>query len=159
MRSLSARLILATALIGAAGACTPTIDARGNLPSAERLAEIKPGSFTKSDIQSLLGTPSNTSPFGDDTWYYISSKIETFAFFKPEELERLVVAIDFDKTGKVTSIRKLGLAEGRDLQIATRETPTAGQELSLLQQLLGNVGKFSGGAPKGAPGGGNGPGG
>jgi outer membrane protein assembly factor BamE (lipoprotein component of BamABCDE complex) len=44
----------------------------------------------------------------DDDWYYISSKIRTAAFFAPEEVERQVIAIDFDKTGTVTAIRKLG---------------------------------------------------
>lgn len=143
MHSISVRTFLAFALLGATAACSPTIDARGNMPAPDRLAEIKPGRFTKSDVVALLGSPASTSVFGDDRWYYISSKMETFAFFKPEELERQVVVIDFDKTGSVTSVRKLGLKDGHDVAISTRETPTAGRDMSVLEQLLGNVGKFN----------------
>lgn len=131
------------AFLATATACEPVVDLRGNLPAPERLAEIKPGRFTKSDIQALLGTPASTAVFGDERWYYISSKIETVAFFKPEELERQVVIIDFDRTGTVTDIRKLTLQDGKDVSMVTRETPSAGRDMSVIEQLLGNVGKFN----------------
>lgn len=143
MHSISVRTILAFALLGTMVACAPTIDSRGNMPSPERLAQIQPGRFTKSDVTALLGTPASTSVFGDDRWYYISSKIETFAFFKPEELERQVVVIDFDKRGSVASVQKLTLDDGRMVDISSRETPTAGRDMTVLEQLLGNVGKFN----------------
>jgi outer membrane protein assembly factor BamE (lipoprotein component of BamABCDE complex) len=131
------------ALVGAATACENVVDQRGNMPSPERLAEVKPGRFTKSDITALLGTPASTSVFGDDRWYYISSKVETVAFFKPEELERQVVVIDFDRTGTVTDVRQLTLKDGKDVSMVARETPTAGRDLTVLEQLLGNIGKFN----------------
>lgn len=143
MHSKSVRFLLVMALLGAATACEPVVDLRGNLPAPERLAEVKPGHFTKDDVTALLGTPASTSVFGDDRWYYISSKIETVAFFKPEELEREVVVIDFDHTGTVTDIRKLTLQDGQDVTMVARETPSAGRDLSVLEQLLGNVGKFN----------------
>ncbi len=152
MQSISYRLLLAAALLGTATACSPTVDMRGNQPLPEHLAEIKPGRYTKSDVVALIGTPATVGPFSDDHWYYISSKFETFAFLKPEEIERQVVVIDFDKSGTVTNLRKLSLADGESVDMAAGETPTAGKELSVLEQLLGNVGKFnssSNDAPKG----------
>jgi outer membrane protein assembly factor BamE (lipoprotein component of BamABCDE complex) len=143
MHSKSVRYLLVMALLGAATACEPVVDLRGNMPSPERLAEVKPGRFTKSDITALLGTPASTSVFGDDRWYYISSRIETVAFFKPEELERQVVVIDFDHAGTVTDIRKLSLEDGTAITMEARETPTAGRDLTVLEQLLGNIGKFN----------------
>jgi outer membrane protein assembly factor BamE (lipoprotein component of BamABCDE complex) len=145
------------ALLGAATACEPLVDLRGNMPSPERLVEVKPGRFTKSDVTALLGTPASTSVFGDNRWYYISSKVETIAFFKPEELERQVVVIDFDRTGTVTNIRKLSLADGKDISMVSRETPTAGRDLTVLEQLLGNIGKFNSKAKDDASGPGGGP--
>ena len=91
----------------------------------------------------LIGTPASTSVFGDERWYYISSRIETFAFFKPEELDRHVIEISFDNAGTVSSIRTLGLQDGRDVSMAAGETPTAGKDLTLIEQLIGNVGKFN----------------
>lgn len=143
MQSFSIRLLLATALLGSATACSPTVDVRGNQPLPDRLAEIKPGRMTKSDVVALIGTPASTTAFGDDRWYYISSRFETLAFFKPEEVERQVVEIDFDKSGTVTGVSKLGLEDGKPVDMATRVTPTAGKDLTVLEQLLGNVGKFN----------------
>ena len=143
MHFKSVRFLILAALVGAVTACDPVVDLRGNLPNPERLVEIKPGRFTKQDVTALLGTPASTSVFGDDRWYYISAKIETVAFLKPEELEREVVVIDFDRTGLVTDVRKLTLADGKDVSMVSRETPSAGRDMSVLGQLLGNVGRFN----------------
>ncbi|HXP95942.1 MAG TPA: outer membrane protein assembly factor BamE [Telmatospirillum sp.] len=143
MHSKSIRFLWAIALLGATTACEPTVDLRGNLPAPERLAEVKPGVFTKNDVAALLGTPASTSVFGDDRWYYISSRIETIAFFKPEELDRQVVVIEFDSNSTVKEIHKLELKDGKDVTMVSRETPTAGRDMSVIEQLLGNVGKFN----------------
>jgi outer membrane protein assembly factor BamE (lipoprotein component of BamABCDE complex) len=143
MRPLSARLLITTALLASTVACSPIVDVRGNVLPPERLELVKPGNLTKSDVAALLGTPSSTSNFGDDTWYYINSKVETYAFFKPKEVERQVVQIDFDKSGKVKEVRKLGLEDGKDVVTVSRETPSAGRDMTWIEQLLGNVGKFN----------------
>lgn len=143
MRSFTSTLLLSAALMGLVSGCTPTVDVRGNVPPPERLAEVKPGKMTKNDVMALLGTPSNTSTFGDDTWYYISSTFESWAFETPTETERQVVKIDFDPAGRVTNIRTLGLKDGKEIDLVTRETPSPGRDLTILEQFLGNVGRFN----------------
>lgn len=135
-------------LLGAVGAlilaaCSPVIDTRGNLPPAARLSQLKPGEQTREDVAQLLGTPATVSTFGDPVWYYISYRTETSAFFKPEELDRKVLAIEFDTRGYLKDVRQLGLSDGRELQMVDRETPTAGKDLTVLQQMFGNLGRFS----------------
>jgi outer membrane protein assembly factor BamE (lipoprotein component of BamABCDE complex) len=98
-------------------------------------------------VAEVLGTPSTISAFGDPTWYYVSYRTETVAFFSPKEVERTVLAIDFDERGTVKGVRTLGLEDGQAVSFAERETPTAGKELNLLQQFLGNVGRFSNDGP------------
>jgi len=61
-----------------------------------------------------------------------------------------VVAINFDETGSVSNVQRLELADGKVVQHVARVTPSPGKELSFLEQLLGNVGKFNRGAGKGA---------
>ncbi|MGE5515844.1 MAG: outer membrane protein assembly factor BamE [Bacteroidota bacterium] len=136
-------LAFAIALSLFAGACTPTVDLRGNLPSPESLAQIQPGKTTRDEVQTLLGTPSTTATFGGESWQYISARTETTAFFKPEVKERKVVSISFDRSGLVKDVLQRGLEDGVDVKAVERETPTAGKELSILEQLVGNVGKFS----------------
>ena len=137
------RILLTAAVLSGLAACNSEIDIRGNRPLPYALAEIKPGQTTKSDVVILIGTPATVSLFSDDHWYYISSRFETYAFFKPKELDREVVAIDFDKGGKVTDLRHLTLADGKPVEMVARETPAPGRELSFLEQMIGNVGRYS----------------
>ncbi|MBF0561924.1 MAG: outer membrane protein assembly factor BamE [Alphaproteobacteria bacterium] len=131
------------ALVALVAACSSIIENRGNSPSADFLSQIKPGVQTKEDVSSLLGTPSTTSNFGDETWYYISGREEYYAFFYPEELERKIISVHFDAHGVVTDLKTYGLKDGRIIQPVEQTTPTAGTEMTVLQQFLGNVGRFS----------------
>ena len=143
MHTLVGRLGLVVLLAIGVAACTDNIDPRGNAPLPDALDQIVPGRVTRSDVVALIGTPATASLFGDDHWYYISSHFQTVAFYAPEELDRQVIAIDFDKAGTVTAVRRLSLEQGKDVAMVARETPAPGKELSLLEQLIGNVGKFN----------------
>ncbi len=126
------------------GACAPRIDTRGNLPDPEALSEVRLDEYTREDVADLLGSPSSTSGFGGETWYYISKRTETTAFWAPEVAERRVIAVHFNDRGVVTSIEQLGLDDGNQVRIVDRETPTSGHELTFIEQLFGNIGRFTG---------------
>jgi outer membrane protein assembly factor BamE (lipoprotein component of BamABCDE complex) len=141
--SMPYRSLAAAALLAASAACTPIIEVRGNLPPPEQLAQVKIGTSTREDVQALLGTPSNVTPFGEESWHYISAITEREAFFEPVVKERKVVTVVFDRAGTVRAVDNRGLEDGKDVVPAGRETPTAGKEMTILQQLMGNVGRFS----------------
>jgi Small protein A (tmRNA-binding) len=63
--------------------CQERIDVRGNLPNPDLLQDIEVGHITKNEVADLLGTPSSVAPFSSDTWYYISERTKTVAFFEP----------------------------------------------------------------------------
>jgi outer membrane protein assembly factor BamE (lipoprotein component of BamABCDE complex) len=130
--------------------CVKDIDQRGNLPTNQSLAQLSIGEQTRQDVQGLLGTPATTAVFDDETWYYISSHTTMYAFYKTKEFDRTIYALSFDQRGILKDVRKFDMKDGHVVQIATRETPTKGREYSVLEQLLGNIGRFS--APKRAPG-------
>jgi outer membrane protein assembly factor BamE (lipoprotein component of BamABCDE complex) len=139
---ISTLVIVATISVMAAS-CTKTIDNRGHLPQPEQLAAIKPGKSTREDVQALLGSPSTTLNYGDESWQYVSAKSETTAFFKPKFVERQAISITFDRAGLVKNVITRNLEDGQVVEIVDRETPTAGKELSILEQVVGNVGRFS----------------
>ena len=93
----------------------------------------------------LNGTPSAVSTFDNEAWYYVGSRTSRFAFLEPEILERTVLVIRFDKDGIVRQVERLSKEDGRDVQVVERKTPTRGRELTILEQLIGNVGRFGGG--------------
>jgi outer membrane protein assembly factor BamE (lipoprotein component of BamABCDE complex) len=141
MRLVACTLAAAAAL--SLASCAKTIDQRGNLPSDEKLAEVQVGVSTRDEVSRVLGTPSSTSTFDEKTWYYISRKTEQFAFLTPELLDQQVVAVTFDDAGIVRDVARHGMDERRDITPVARSTPAAGKELSFIEQLIGNVGKFN----------------
>jgi outer membrane protein assembly factor BamE (lipoprotein component of BamABCDE complex) len=135
-------LVLACATVGLS-ACGNTVQLRGNTPDPEDIAEIQPGVQSRQDIIDLLGSPSTVSTFQDRKWYYIGQKTEEIAFMKPTVIDRKVLVITFDETGLVESTKNYTMADAQDVDPVDRETPTEGRDLTLLQQLFGNIGKFS----------------
>jgi outer membrane protein assembly factor BamE (lipoprotein component of BamABCDE complex) len=159
--------VTAFALAGlalAATACDAPVKVRGHLPDPETMARITPGEHGRSDVVDMLGSPSTASSFRDRTWYYIGSKEEQIAFFDPDVLKRNVFAITFNEGDTVESTRLYTLADGQPVEPVDRITPTPGRDLTVLQQLLGNLGRFNtaqgggGAVPSPGPGGPTGPG-
>lgn len=86
------RVVAALAITVGLAACAADISPRGHEPQAEILAQIEPGKQNQAEVRAMLGSPSTVSTFGDETWYYISSKTTQWAYRATEELERQVVA-------------------------------------------------------------------
>lgn len=125
-------------------ACTPTISQRGNMIDDDRLQQLKIGTTSRSDVLDLLGTPTTQGTFDDRTWYYIGQHVEQSGVFAPEITEQKVARLTFDPTsGTLKDIHVFGKDDGKDVAMVDRETPTKGKELTFLQQMLGNLGKFS----------------
>lgn len=116
---------------------------RGNRVDPERLSQVTVGVQTRSDVEALLGSPSARGTFDDNHWYYISSQTRTAPGRYLQVEDRRVVAIAFNQEGVVSEIRELTDADGRPMQMVSRETPVPGNERSLLQALFGNIGRPS----------------
>ena len=136
------RWIAAGTLAGLLVACSPIVTQRGNLPDPDLLSQLEPGEQSRRDVANLLGSPTSFNSFGDETWYYISSQIETIAFYEPDVTEQQVVAITFGEDGILAKVRTYGLDDARDIELVQRVTPTGGRKLTFLEQLVGNVGRF-----------------
>lgn len=140
VKSTAAGIVLAGLLAG----CSPTLNNHGNIPEAELIESIRIGSSNREQIAAMLGNPSAVATFDKEAWYYVGMRTSQLAFLEPEILERKVLVVRFDKQGVVQQVEHLDKQDGRDIQIVDRKTPTRGKELTILEQLLGNVGKFSG---------------
>ena len=116
----------------------------GNIPEQQLIESIRIGSSNREQIAAMLGNPSAVATFDKENWYYVGMRTSRVAFLDPEILERKILVVRFDKQGVVQQVEHLDKQDGRDVQIVDRKTPTRGKELTILRQLLGNVGKFSG---------------
>lgn len=137
-------LVSVAAVAGFLAACSPTLTNHGNIPDAEIVQSIRIGKSNRDQIQAMLGTPSAVATFDKEAWYYVGTRTSRIAFLDPDLLERKVLVIRFDKKGIVRQVERLDKQDGREVQIVDRKTPTRGKELTVLEQLLGNVGKFAG---------------
>jgi outer membrane protein assembly factor BamE (lipoprotein component of BamABCDE complex) len=140
-------MLVAAAVAG----CGATVDQRGNLPEPDKLAEIQPGTTTRDQVVKILGTPSSTGVFDDKNWFYISRKTKQLAFFKPDVVDQQVYVVRFDGNGVVASIDRKDLNDGRDIEPAPGATPAPGRELTFLEQILGNLGRFNKPSSSGEP--------
>tara|TARA_R110002072_G_scaffold14107_27_gene58884 strand:+ start:83 stop:568 length:486 start_codon:yes stop_codon:yes gene_type:complete len=140
VRKAAAGVILGGMLAG----CSPTLNNHGNIPEAELIQSIRIGSSNREQIAAMLGNPSAVATFDKESWYYVGMRTSQIAFLEPEILERKVLVVRFDKQGIVQQVERLDKEDGREVQIVDRKTPTRGKELTILEQLLGNVGKFAG---------------
>lgn len=134
---------LALACLAATG-CISTVKAyHGYAPDEINPADVEPGLDTRSSVLAQLGSPSTESVFDDNTWMYITTIQERFAFFRPEISTRTITAIRFSDEDVVEEVLKYNQDDGRVISYASRETPTRGRELGLWEQIFGTVGQVA----------------
>ena len=123
-------------------ACAPMTATRGNLLEESRTEQIKEGVSTRDDVFKALGSPTTVSPFNNNVWYYMGQKTEKRGIFDPDVVEEKIVVVKFDDNQIVQSIEEMNDAR-IDVPIDAHKTPTYGNDVTVIQQLLGNLGKFN----------------
>jgi len=149
MSSRAAFAILAGALLlpaaaASLSACAPITSYSGFQAIESDPKDVKVGTDTKSTVRARLGSPSTTGTFDQNTWFYMNQLKTRVAFKKPEVVARNITAITFNKDSElVESVNNYTLKDGKVIAFNGRETPTRGRELTILEQILGNVGRGS----------------
>ncbi len=134
---LSALLVVAMIL----ASCTAQFRNHGYAPSDAELANIIVGSDNKETVASLIGRPTASGILDSSGWYYVESRFRHFAYQAPKEISREVVAISFDRRGRVANIERFGLQDGRIIMLSRRVTETSIVKQRFLRRLLGNIGR------------------
>lgn len=153
-------LVLTAALLAAAG-CENVTNQHGFAPAPGAVDKLEVGTQGREDVVRLVGSPSAVATFNPNVWYYISEKQESWGPSRPWIADQNVIQITFNDQGRVQTIKYYDLKDAQNITMVARITPTSGKELTILEQILGNVGKFTGprdtgGGNPGAPTGGGG---
>ena len=139
----AAYAIVAVSLLSTA-ACAPITSYSGFQAIESDPKDVKVAVDTKSTVRGKLGSPSATSTFDPNVWFYMNQIKQRVAFRRPVVTYRDVTAITFNKDNEqVESVNNYTLKDGKVIAFNGRETPTRGRELTILEQLLGNVGRGS----------------
>ncbi|MDC0737333.1 outer membrane protein assembly factor BamE [Cognatishimia sp. SS12] len=129
-----------------AAACTAQYRNHGYVPSEDDLAEIIVGVDTRDSVAESIGTPTAGGVLNEGGYYYVRSQFKTVGPFRPEEVDRQLVAVSFDQNGVVSNIERFGLEDGRVVRLSRRVTDNGLNNISFLRQLLGNLGNFDAGS-------------
>lgn len=111
----------------------------GYIASDAALQQVPVGS-SKDQVLIALGTPSTIGDFGGEVFYYISQTRQRAAMFLDARIvEQRVLAIYFDANDRVTQIADYGLQDGNVFNFTTMTTPTGGEDLNFIAQILRGV--------------------
>ena len=137
-----AALLAAAISVGISlAACAPITSYNGFQAQDIRPEQIKVNDDTRSTVLSKLGSPSVQASFDPNIWFYVSQVAEKYAYYQPKVRSRQVYEIRFDKDEKVVSVKSYKLTDGYQIAYDKRETPTRGRELSVIEQILGGLGR------------------
>ena len=142
-------LLLLTGLAGGCSVLEYPPQIRGNRVTADQLKELVPGTSTRQDATSLLGSPTAKASFDDNTWIYISEVTQPRIGRVQGINSQDVVELTFDDRGILRDKKQLSQKDSKNVDVVSRATPSPGSEATFMQQLLGNVGRFSAGPPGG----------
>ncbi len=114
----------------------------GNMPSNERISQLKLGD-TKEQVVRTLGAPSSVVSFDKNTWIYMSSSIKRVAFMEPKEVNRDILTIEFNNEGRISNIERLTKADGKEIAVSTDATKSQGHDVGFFEKYFGGVGGYS----------------
>lgn len=135
-------LVLAFVAVLGLAACAPVYRNHGFIPAPEDLSQVVVGQTTVDELQGLIGRPSAQGLLTGSGWYYVGSRWRHYGPMEPREVSREVVAVSFAPNGVVTNVERFGLERGRIVTLSRRVTEGSVTEISLIGQLLGNLGNF-----------------
>jgi outer membrane protein assembly factor BamE (lipoprotein component of BamABCDE complex) len=118
---------------------------RGNKVDPDVLAELVPGTSSRADVTALLGSPTAKGTFDENVWLYIGSVTRTRVARTQAMISMDVVKLTFDDAGVLRGIERLNMDDSLPVSVVARTTPSPGSDLSVMQQLFGNIGRFGAG--------------
>lgn len=137
------RILAACLAALAASGCSPAISTHGHQVDPALLAQIEPGITSREEVTRLIGSPSTTGTFDGESWFYVSQRNETTSFYQADVTQQDVVRVDFDASGIVRDVHNHGLELAQAVTPDPNRTRTLGNELTLVQQFIGNIGRFN----------------
>lgn len=138
-------LVISTLLIMgiSLSACVRTEETQGYRVNLIDPAKLQVGKSNQMDVMRELGSPSITSQFGEPTWYYTGTTMLKATVADHLVSNHRVLEVKFTEEGVVSSIKEYTEDDIVAIKTSSDFTPTEGKSLTIMEQFLGNVGKFN----------------
>jgi outer membrane protein assembly factor BamE (lipoprotein component of BamABCDE complex) len=125
--------------------CTTLYRNHGYIPSDDQLAEVLVGVDTRGTVFDIIGPPTAGGVTDGGGYFYVQSRFQLIGPWEPKEIDREVVAIQFDDTGVVSNVERFGLENGNVVALSRRVTQDNVRDTTFLRQLFGSIGRFNAG--------------
>ncbi|SDX02813.1 outer membrane protein assembly factor BamE [Litoreibacter albidus] len=135
------QLVAVTALVVLAG-CSEVIRNHGYIPVEEDLQSLTVGVDTRGSVEDLIGKPSSSGVLRGGDWFYVGSKLRHFAYRKPQEINREVIALRFSDDDVLQNVERFGLQDGRVVTLSRRVTETTVRDVTFIRQIIRNFGRI-----------------
>ena len=131
-------LVMATS-----AACGGQYRNHGYMPLAEDVDALIVGVDTRDSIIEVMGVPTTGGVLTDEAMYYVRSRVHHKGYVKPNEIQRDVLVLSFDKNQILRNVERFGIEKGKLIRLEHRVTEAPGGDRSVLQQIIGSIGGFN----------------
>lgn len=135
--------VLAIASIMILTSCSDEVENRGYVTKFSDFSQLKVGKTTQPQAAKLLGSPTTISTIDGEKWIYLGIEETKETFYEPEIKTYDAYILSFNSSGILSGLSKKDKNNLNELEIDEDYTKTGGNEVTFMQQLLGNLGKFN----------------
>nr|WP_245306288.1 outer membrane protein assembly factor BamE [Roseovarius aestuariivivens] len=137
-----ARLAALLGFISVLAGCAASYRNHGYVPNQEDINSLVVGVDTRATVDDVIGAPSAAGLLSEGDYYYVRSRVREYGAFRPEVVERQVLAISFAQDDTIANIESFSLADGNVVPLTRRVTSSSVVDKGILRQLLGNFGNI-----------------
>ena len=142
MKQICKKLALAIILTGLA-ACAGQYRNHGYMPLPEDVDALIVGVDTRDSILEVMGVPSTGGVLTDDALYYVRSLMHHRGYVRPNEINRDLLVLSFDKRQVLSNVERFGIEKGQLVRLEHRVTEAPGGDRSVLKRIIGSIGGFN----------------
>ena len=124
-------------------ACGGQYRNHGYMPLAEDVDALVVGVDTRDSIIEVMGVPTTGGVLTEEAMYYVRSRVHHKGYVKPNEIQRDVLVLGFDKNQILRNVERFGIEKGKLIRLEHRVTEAPGGDRSVLQQIIGSIGGFN----------------
>ena len=124
-------------------ACGGQYRNHGYMPLAEDVDALIVGVDTRDSIIEVMGVPTTGGVLTEEAMYYVRSRVHHKGYVKPNEIQRDVLVLSFDKNQILRNVERFGIEKGKLIRLEHRVTEAPGGDRSVLQQIIGSIGGFN----------------
>ena len=137
---LAIRLGLIGLVLMTLSACQRSLETNGKYLTDAQADALYRG-MSVDAVRTQLGAPSYISAIDENFWAYIGTRSQVRIFDNPKPVERRIVALQISG-GVIRDIVQLDIRDGQQIYPNPDRTPTSGRTIGLMEELLGNIGRF-----------------